>query len=73
MRNTTSPAFRDYFPECTDNQLVIRQKVLRRELLIRHIERNESLESTACRRLIATLDDIETTWAYRKLNNIKRR
>lgn len=72
MRDTTSPMFKDYYPEMNDYQLKKRGRILRRELTVRVVERGESLDSRRCRELRRALDDMETTIAYRKLNNQRR-
>lgn len=73
MRDTTSPMFRDYYPELTDYELQKRGRILRHELTARVVQRGESLDSRRCRELRRALDDMETTVAYRKLNNQRRK
>lgn len=66
MRNTISPMFRDYFPNLNDKEIQRVGRALRRELMARYFERGESLHSQRCAAIRQTLDDLETTVAYRK-------
>lgn len=72
MRDTTSPLFRDYFPELTDSELQHRGRLVRRELIVRVVQRGQSMYSRRCMQLQKTLNDMETTVAYRRLNRPRR-
>jgi hypothetical protein len=72
MRNTDDPRFRDYFPDYSDKELQKMGRTLNRELMVRVVQRGEDLHSRACMRIRCTLDDLETTVAFRKFYGIRR-